>query len=255
MSKGNTSRTVLVVGFAFGLAASSALAQEADAGTIATNEPPKWDATANMGFSLTSGNSDTMLLTGSLIGNREFLEGRSKLELGIAGAYGEDSNVANVQTLRGWGQYNQDFAQRWYWLGRVEGFHDGIADIDYRLTLSPGIGYWILKQEQTRLSAEGGLSYVFERKGGSQNDYFALRLAERFEHDFNDKVQLWQDFEIFPQIDDLENYFFNFRIGIKSALSKKLSLDVMFIDNYVNQPAAGRKSNDVKFITGLSYKF
>jgi putative salt-induced outer membrane protein YdiY len=230
----------------------SAGAQEAAATGIETNTTPPWDITADLGFSLTSGNSETLLVRGGVVGKREY--SKSRIELGIAGAYGEDTSVANVQTLRGWGQYDQDFAERWYWLGRVELLHDGIADIEYRLTLSPGVGYWFIKKEKTKLSGETGISYVFERRGNRQSDYFALRLAERFEHEFNDRVKLVQNFEILPQIDDFENYFINFDIGLESALNDKLSLTLTFIDNYNNIPAPGRERNDIKFLAGFRYK-
>jgi len=234
----------------FGLSVS---AQEAATPEVETNAPPSWDITGDLGFTLTSGNSETLLATAALVGRKEW--SKSRVELGIAGAYGEDTSVANVQTLRGWGQYDKDFAKRWYWLARAEGLHDGIADIEYRLTLSPGVGYWIIRKEKTKLSAEGGISYVFERRGGTQSDYFALRLAERFDHEFNDRVRLFQDFEILPQIDDFENFFMNFRIGLESDLNEKLSMTLTFIDSYNNIPAPGRERNDIKFIAGIKYRF
>ena len=231
----------------------SARAQDAEASAVDTNAPPPGEVTADMGFTLTAGNSETMLATAALVGKREWTKAR--VELGLAGAYGEDTRVANLQTLRGWGQYDRDFAERWYWLGRVEGLHDGIADIDYRFTFSPGVGYWIIRKEKTKLSAEGGVSYVYARRGGSQQDYFALRLAERFEHEFNDRVRLVQNFEILPQIDDVENFFINFDITLESDLSEKLAMTLSFIDNYNNIPAPGRERNDIKFIAGFKYRF
>jgi putative salt-induced outer membrane protein len=227
-------------------------AQDAATPEVTTNAPPPWEVSADVGFTLTAGNSETLLATAALVGKREWSNRR--VELGIAGAYGEDTSIANVQTLRGWGQYDKDFAERWYWLGRAEVLHDGIADIEYRVTLSPGVGYWIIKQEKTKLSAEGGISYVFERRG-QQRDYFALRFAERFEHEFNERVKLVQNFEILPQIDDFENFFLNFDIGVESALSDKLSMTLTFYDSYNNIPAPDRERNDIKFIAGFKYRF
>lgn len=228
-------------------------ADSVEPASLETNTPPPWDVSAELGFTLTSGNSDTLLLTGRLVGKREWT--KSRVELGIAGAYGEDTSVANVQTVRGWGQYDRDITERWYWLGRVDALHDGIADINYRVTLGPGIGYFFIRKELTQLSAEAGVSYVFEEKGGSQSGYFAARIAEGFEHSFNDRVKLVQVFEIFPQVDNVENWFMNFAIGIETSLSQKLSLTATFFDTYNNIPASGRKHNDIKFITGVKYKF
>lgn len=230
----------------------TAMAQDPDPSAITTNEPPKWDVSADLGLTLTSGNSETLLVAGGVVGKREWT--RSSLELGIAGAYGEDNSVANVQTLRGWGQYDKDFTKNWYWLARVDALHDGISDIDYRITLSPGVGRHIINKKKTKLDVEAGISYVFEYKGGTQSDYFALRLGEHFEHEFNDRVKLVQNFEIFPQLDDFENYFFNFNIGVETAMSEKLSMTLTFFDTYNNVPAPGLEKNDMKLIAGLKYR-
>lgn len=231
----------------------SAGAQEASTSGVETNPPPKWDASASLGFSLTSGNSDTLLVTANAVGKRKF--GDANLELGVGGAYGENDGDRTVQTLRGWGQYDNPFTQRTYWYVRLEGLHDGIADIEYRFTLGPGIGYYFVKQEKTFLRGEVGPSFIYERKGNVNSGYFAARFAERFEHQFNDRVKLYQAVEFLPQIDQWDDYLINFELGIESALSDKMSLTVTLLDNYVSQPAPGRESNDIKLITALKYKF
>ena len=227
-------------------------AQDA-AESVETNKPPTWDVSASLGFSHTSGNSETLLLTGSLVGKRKIKD--ADLELGIDGAYGENDGDSNVETLRVWGQYDDPISERVYWYGRAEGYHDGIADLDYRVTLSPGLGYHFIKKEKTLLRGEFGPSWIYQRLGGRTEDYFAVRFAERFEHKFNDRVKLYQGVEFLPQIDDWENYLVNFVIGIESMLTQKMSLDVFFVDNYNSRPAEGRKHNDTKLVAALKYKF
>jgi len=243
----------ILVAAVLGLQAGMVHGQEAEASAVETNAPPKWDASASLGFSLTSGNSDTLLITAGAVGKRE-LE-NAKLELGIGGSYGENDNVRNVQTLRGWGQYDHNISDRTYWYGRLEGLHDGISDIEYRFTASPGVGYYFLKKEKTKLSGEFGPAFIYERKGNVNSGYFALRFAERFEHEFNERVRLFQEVEYLPQIDDFGDYLINFALGVESDLSQKMSLGVTLFDNYVSQPAPGRENNDVRLIASVKYKF
>lgn len=230
----------------------SSQAQEA-ATTVETNKPPAWDVSASLGFSSTSGNSETLLLTGSLVGKRKFDD--ANLELGAAGAYGENDHIRNVQTLRGWGQYDDSITERTYWYGRVEGYHDGIADIQYRFTIGPGIGYYFIKKEKTMLRGEFGPSWIYQRLGDENNDYFSLRFAERFEHQFNERVKLYQTLEWLPELTDWENYLMNFEVGVESALSEKMSVTLSFTDNYNSRPASDRKHNDTRLVAGLKYKF
>lgn len=137
----------------------------------------------------------------------------------------------------------------------MDALHDGIADVDYRLTIGPGAGYYFIKSEKTKLSAEAGPSLVFEKQGGVEQSYGALRLAERFERRLNGRARLWQSAEVLPQVDNLDNFLIIGEIGIEADLTKKLSLRAFIQDTYDNAPAARRKENDVKLVTALGYKF
>jgi hypothetical protein len=49
----------------------------------------------------------------------------------------------------------------------------------------------------------------------------------------------------------------NAEIGVEAALNKsnKLALRSVLDDSFDNEPAAGRLKNDLKLITGITYKF
>jgi putative salt-induced outer membrane protein YdiY len=218
---------------------------------ISTNAP--WEKSAAVGLTLTRGNSDTLLFTANFLAARKGKE--NEFFLGADATYGENDDVKNAESLHGFVQYNRLFSDRWYGYARVDGLHDAIADIEYRFTLSPGVGYYFIKNETTRLNAEVGPGFVYEKQGDDTSGYFTVRLAERFEHKFNDRVRIWQSLEFLPQVDDFNNYILNAEIGVESALTKKLSLRAYLQDTYDNEPAMGREKNDLKLVTALGYKF
>jgi putative salt-induced outer membrane protein YdiY len=137
----------------------------------------------------------------------------------------------------------------------VDGLHDDIADIQYRVTVSPGAGYYFIKDPTTQLSAELGPGVIFEKQGSSETTYITVRVGERFEHKFGDKTRLWQSAEWLPQVDNIDNYILNAEIGLDTKLTAKLSLRVFAQDTYDNEPAPGRKKNDLKFVTAIAYTF
>jgi putative salt-induced outer membrane protein YdiY len=214
---------------------------------------PKWEKSAALGLTLTEGNSDTLLVTGNLLASRK--GERNEILLGVDGTYGENNDVKNNETLHGFGQYNRLFTDRFYGYARLDGLHDAIADVEYRFTFSPGVGYYFIKNDQTRLSAEIGPGYIYEKQGDDERGYFMLRLAEKFEHKFNDKTKLWQSFEVLPEIEDFDNYILNAELGVETQLVQKLALRSYVQDTYDNEPAPGRKKNDIKLVTALVYKF
>jgi putative salt-induced outer membrane protein YdiY len=200
--------------------------------------PPKWDLSLALGFTLTEGKWD----------NHE-------LHLGADLTYGETEDIKNNETARAFGQYNLLFTDRWYAYARAEALHDDIADVDYRFTIGPGVGYYIIKQTQTSLAVEGGPAFVYEKQGGDSTGYFTVRLAERFEHKFSDTARVWQTLEFLPQVDDFDNFIINAEIGAEAALTTSWAISVILQDTYDNQPAEGRQENDIKLISALKWKY
>ncbi|HEU6447146.1 MAG TPA: DUF481 domain-containing protein [Verrucomicrobiae bacterium] len=221
--------------------------------TPAETNKPAWDSNVSLGFTLTSGNSDTLLATTGFKTHRNNLT--NEWTISLDGSYGENSGEENNEQAHGVIQYNHLFTKRAYGYGRSDAFHDGIADVLYRFTTGPGAGYYFLKSKQTTLAAEAGPVGVIEKLDGERKNYVAARASERFEHKWDDHTRIWQDVEVLPQFDEESNFLLNAEVGAEAALTKTISLRVVLQDNYVNLPAPGRKANDIKVISGLVYKF
>ncbi len=242
--------------------ALSLLATAADAsdgtpgGMISTNAPthkPVWDGTVAFGLTATAGNSDSALVTGNFLTHRK--TPLNEWTLGADAAYGETASVKNNETLHGFVQYNHLFGERWYGFLRTDGLHDGIADVVYRLTLSTGAGYYFIKDKQTSLAGEAGPALLYEKLDDEYHTYPVLRLAERYEHKFDDHARVWQNVEFLPPADSPRNFLVNAVVGVETTLTRQLSLQTFVQDSYANEPAPGFKDNDVKLVSALAYKF
>jgi putative salt-induced outer membrane protein YdiY len=163
--------------------------------------------------------------------------------------------VENNNSYKGTAQYNRLDTGRFFIYGRAVGSHDGIAGLVYRISLGPGVGYYFVKTNGTTLSSEIGPGYVFEDKEGQSTSYMSLRVAENFEHKFNDHFRIWEYAVFLPKAEDFNNYVANVEVGVESALTKKLSLRVCLDDTYDSEPAAGHVPNDMKLVSALAYKF
>lgn len=234
-------------------AAAAAYGQAAtDAG--APTQPPKiWDVSAAVGLTLTKGNSDTLTVNGNVQASRKW--DKNELNLGADITYGENDGVKNADSYGGYAQYNRLFSERLFGYARAQGLHDGIADLDYRITLSPGAGYYFIKNEKTSLRGEVGPGVVFESQAGEDDTYMTIRFAERWDQKINDRVKLWQSLEYLPNVEDWGKYVVTFEIGVEVQLSKHFSQRTYFQDIYNSEPAAGRDENDLKLVAALAYKF
>jgi putative salt-induced outer membrane protein YdiY len=222
------------------------------AGAMATNKPA-WESSVSAGFTLTKGNSDTLLTTAAFRTRRRTPE--NEFMFGVDGAYGESDSVKNNEFLRGASQYNHLFNERIYGFLNAQGLHDGIADLQYRFALSPGAGYNFVRTTNTTFAGELGPGLITQRLGGVDTTYGSLRLAERFEYKPNNGARVWQRAEILPQVDKWDNFLVNAEIGAEALFAKSFSLRFTVLDNFVNQPAPGRQKNDVKLISGVVYRF
>jgi putative salt-induced outer membrane protein len=212
-----------------------------------------WASSVSAGLTLTRGNSHTLLYSGSIATDKKTPD--NEFSLGAAGAYGSQDSVENVNNYSSFAQWNHLFSERFYAYARVDAMRDVIADLDYRFNLGPGAGYYLIKQTNTLLSVEAGVGYQYEHLGGEYNSFATARLAEKFEHKFGDRARLWESAEFLPQVNKLQNYAINFEVGVEASITKTFSLKTALDDTYQSEPAADHYRNDIKLISGVSYKF
>jgi putative salt-induced outer membrane protein YdiY len=222
---------------------------------VAPHSDTGWLSSAALGLSVAKGNTDNQLYTGNLLTSRRW--DIHEADFGANGQYGETGGTESVANARGFGQYNRLFTERFFGMFRAEGLYDGIADIEYRVTLSPGVGYYLIKSANstnTFLRFETGPSFIWEKLDGEPDRYVTLRLAERFERTLNSHVRLWESVEYLPSFNNFAKYIVNAEIGVEASLTKRTSLRVYLQDSYESDPAPGRKNNDVKLVAALAYK-
>jgi len=101
----------------------------------------------------------------------------------------------------------------------------------------------------------GGTYIREELTNGLEDDYAALRVAQRFEYKLTETTRIWQAAEYLANFEDFESYLLNAEVGVEAALKGALSLRVVLLDKYDNVPAPGLEENDIALITSLVYKF
>jgi putative salt-induced outer membrane protein YdiY len=256
-------RAVLAVASAF-------LLVGADRSRAEGTEKP-WDRSVALGLAVAAGNSDSMQFNAAV--KAEKIWQRDEWRLGLTGTYGKtDGEVANEQ-LRAIAQYKWLGSERWYATAVADGLRDAVANIEYRWSIGPGLGYYFIKSDKTRLSGEVGPSYVFEKLDvihpnqppppppnpnyvtSEERNYPALRAAERFDRQLNESAKLWQQTEIVPRVDDFQDYVLNTEIGAEAALTKTLSLRLVGTHRYYSITSDARRHYDITMVSSLVYKF
>ena len=249
-------RTLVGVISAFLVAASIiGWGQVARAGDAPTTN---WNGNVAFGLSLARGNANTFLMNASALAQRAWEQ--NELKFGADGQYGlnnwgQSNQTQSANSIHGFGDYKRLITERLYWDLNVDGTHDDLAALRYRLIAGPALGYYFIKSDATKVNGEIGPSFIYEKLGSETKGYVTMRVTERAEHAFNKGAKVWEQVDYLPKVDDFNNYLLNSEVGAEAALNTRLSLRVVAKDQFNSRPAAGRKENDITLVSALVYKF
>lgn len=214
----------------------------------------KWESSAAFGFTLTRGNSETILSTFNLTSARRWAD--NELVVDGAMAYGEAAARSNTDNQRLSAQFNRGLVDRGFFYARTEAFRDAIAELDHRVVVSPGGGFHFWRDEKKGfVRTELGPGYILEDKGGVLDHRYSLRAAERFEYRINGTVKLWQSLEATPEAVDFSDVRLIAEVGLEATVLKDLSLRTFVQDAFDSRPARARGNNELKLVTQVAYRF
>lgn len=242
-------RGSLCLGLGAMLSSPVALAKDAPAAKKAN----PWKSSVTLGAALTRGNSDTVTINGSAQTDKKW--DSNELAFGANAVYGEEQGKVTASSLSGTAQYNRLLHGRFYGFFHVGAMHDDIAEVAYRVTLSPGAGYYFIKNNRISLSGEIGPGYAFERVGGISRSYATMRAGEKFTWQINKRARFWQAVDFTPKADEWSDYVINAEVGLQTEITTHIAMTFSALDSYRAKPAIGAKKNDLKLTAGVTYKF
>jgi putative salt-induced outer membrane protein YdiY len=216
-------------------------------------EESQWENSLDFGLSLSKGNTDNLLLRFEL--QTEKKDGPDAYFGSASYKYGEEESAATQDEILGKATWKHAYSGKNFIGLRVDARRDTFADIGYRFSVNATSGYYWVNTETTVFSTELGLGITTEDKGFGDTTYLNGLFDQHFEHKFNENAKFYQDFAFSPRLDNLDDYRIEFEMGIETKITETITFKVSFENRYESNPAEGKEKNDLKLITGLSYKF
>lgn len=212
-----------------------------------------WENEFTFSYNLNRGNSDTDAFRIGAKTDRK--RERDEIRLEARYDYGKADEVKNVENAYAVGDYDYVFSEDMYTNTKVEYLFDDIALIQYRIVAGPpNIGYFFIRNDTTRLSGELGVAWLWEEVDGVSNDYPALRLKQRWDHDFSESVNIFELVEYTPEIGGEGRHLLRFELGLDSALNDHLAIRIHLVNRYDSEPAEGADDNVLSMNVGLVLK-
>lgn len=211
-------------------------------------------ANANVGMTLTSGNSETenLYLDGQLVARND----RNRYT--VSGKYSQEES-RDVLVKRNWTsllKYDYFVADKWFWFNSATFDNDRFADLELRTGLAAGFGYQFFDTEYAALSFEIGPSYVHENFYVADNsDYLGSRWALRYDQ------KLWWDLTYFLYnegvlgLEDSEDLTTSTRTGVLLELTDRIIARVQTTIDWDRSPSEDADGTDFEHTLTVGYRF
>lgn len=216
-----------------------------------------WSGTADLGFTLTSGNSETTSLSLGTSVTREFRH----QHLGFSGSYLRSTDDGEETANRGEAgiQYRYFPGPRFYFTARGSGGFNEPAGLDLRLAPGAGAGYVLARGDAYELTAEAGANWIRDEftDGTSETSVF-FSAGQSFSLDLTETTSLTQELRYRPNSSDLSDYLLHAEATLTAQVTGGVGLRVTFIDDFDSTPFSGgpdtppAEENDLTFITGVN---
>ena len=226
------------------------------------NELDRWFGNISAGMNLRSGNVDQRDLNVDL--NLRRRTAQSTLHLNYVGNYSEFDSVQNANDHRASITYDYRLTHRWFVRPLyVEYYRDPFQNIDSRITLGPGLGYYLADNNTLAWTVSSGPAYQRTRfsdtppgKSSAQSTP-AVFLATNYDQEVTSNVDLLFSYQIILTDAASGRSAHHAMIAFDVDLTKKLDLRIATYWDYLEKPQADENgvvpdSNDFRFVVGLN---
>ncbi|MBK1831271.1 DUF481 domain-containing protein [Verrucomicrobiaceae bacterium R5-34] len=210
-----------------------------------------WVTTALLGGSYASGNTDASSVALGILAKRK--SALSSSEIGLNGYYGESDGVRTAESATFNAHHQYSFKKPYFAGLRFDAEYDAVADLDYRLALSPYLGRFLYEEGATFVSLEVGPSVVTEKKAGENDTYLAAYATLKADKQFNDRTRIYSSVTWRGEVQDTANFVLTSQLGFDHSISDSTKLKLLLENIYDNEPAEGRDANDLKLIAGFEF--
>jgi putative salt-induced outer membrane protein len=224
---------------------TAAVAQEDD-------KKADWSGTGQLGFSMTSGNSDTENLTAGLKLSRESEKWVNNWSLDVLHASSDNVDTAERFTINTRNGYKLDDNDYIHNSTRYD--NDNFSGFDYTVTSSLGWGHQFYDTETYKLVTEIGLGYKIEALDIDRSENSGMVAVGKL--DFMRQITETTAFEDVLVVESGEdNTFIQNDAGFKFKVSDKFGVKLAHQYRYNTDAPLGKDSTDTLVSANLVYDF
>ncbi len=218
-------------------------------------DPVNWEIRLSTGLSGSEGNSDLFNVHFGSLFKRRSEKSRSTLD----SQYIYERNNGNKSKDEWYSDFKYDyfFSKKIYGFSTVRAQQDDIAQLDLRLSLSPGIGYQWIESDELSFSTEIGPAYLYENfsNGDGENSEITGRLAYFFDKLLFDRISVYHNTKFFPKAADPTDIYLTTDSGVRTEVTDSLFTEAKVTLEHDTSPAEDAKETDLYYTLGIGLNF
>jgi hypothetical protein len=200
-----------------------------------------WSGKFNVGLTLRAGNTEQADLVTKF--KLERRTPRTHLKLEYNGNYSELEGVENVNNQRATESFDIFLTRRFFVrVPYTEYYHDPFQNIDHRLTMGGGVGYYLIDRPKFEWLVSGGPAYQYIRfdtvQPGEQKD--RSTPAGTFQTSLDIDLTRWVDLEVGYQIiaagPEAGGFTHHGTITFEIDVTRRIDLDITLIWDRISNP-------------------
>jgi hypothetical protein len=231
-----------------------------------------WNGTLSGGITLiestqTGQNYNAAVSLVRLVPGVDFLPPRTRSTINVLETYGKIdqpfipssppilASVTKTNIFHADAEHDKYFTPRFYGLVGASFDHNYSQGLNLQQIYGIGVGWTLIKTPVQQFDVKADIHY--ERQNFQpptpNNDLVGSSFTELYHRNLPAKIIFTESGTFIPAWNDSNAYSAIFAAGLQLPTYKRFSLNINLLDNYLNQPAVGFKSNSLQFITGVLY--
>lgn len=212
----------------------------------------EWSGSGQLGFSMTSGNSDNESLTAGLLLERESIKWINNINLDVVRASNDGVDTAERYTLSTRNGYKLDDDDYIYNNTRYD--KDNFSGFDYTLTTSFGWGHQFVDQEDYKFSTEIGAGYRIEALDIDRTENTGAVIVGKLDY-MRALTETLKLTELLLVESGSDNTFMQNDLGLKFKVNGQFSVKLAHQYRYNTDVVPGKVSHDSLVSANLVYDF
>jgi hypothetical protein len=203
-----------------------------------------------------------------LIPSVSFLPPRTRSTINLLETYGKidqpvipqtvppsPDTIAKTSIFHADAEHDKYFTSRVYALVGASFDHNYAQGLNLQQIYGGGLGWTVIKTPVQEFDVKGDVHYErqnFQPPTLSMN-LVGSSFTELYHRNLPRKILFTESGAFIPSWNNSEAYSAIFAAGLQLPTYKRFSMSMNLIDNYLNKPAIGYKSNSLQFVLGVSY--